>query len=67
MAFGAVDYKTHEGYLDLSRIEWVVTLDEYKNLKVQNTRHLKFHVCTSEDFDEYYPIVDQDSAFLEDL
>jgi hypothetical protein len=34
MAFGAVDYKTHEGYLDLSRIEWVVTLDEYKNLKV---------------------------------
>jgi hypothetical protein len=67
VAFGAVDYKTKQILRDDSKIEWDVYIDEMKDLQVVKSTPINYHICTEEDYDDFYPVVEQDSEFLKKL
>ena len=46
-----------ETLVDEKRIEWKVTLDEYKDLQLVNQQRLNAHVCDDHDYKEFFPIV----------
>ena len=59
LAFGVVDYNEYgKVYNDESRLNWVVNLTEYKNMKAVKTEEVEFHICTSEDYDDFFTISD---------
>jgi hypothetical protein len=67
VAFGAIDYLTGEVLKDPQRVEWVVTLDEYKNLQIINSKKVSYHYCTEEDYNSFFEVVPQDAAFAKQL
>jgi hypothetical protein len=59
LAFGAMDYTDRSILNDQSRLHWHVTLDHYKSQEIVEQKILNVHVCSEQDFDEFYPIVER--------
>lgn len=48
-------------------LEWRVSIDTYKSLEKISEVELKIHICSSEDFAQFYPVTVQDAELLQKL
>lgn len=52
---------------DETKVRWHVRMIEKKNLVTVNEHDLDFHICTQEDFDEFYPPSEEAATFVKYL
>ena len=56
IAFSVIDYDSFEGRDDTNFVSWTVKLVTMLNLNVIKQIPLKYHKCTDENLNEFYPI-----------
>lgn len=64
-AIGVVNYDSLAALIDESRVEWKISLDTYKDLQIVNKQIIDVHVCRQDDFDKFYPVVQENNDFLQ--
>jgi hypothetical protein len=67
LAFTVVDYYTLEVLDDPTKVEWVVLLQTYKDLLLQEEVPLKTHKCDDSDWPDFYEFSPQDAEAVERL
>lgn len=62
-----IDYLSGEVLQDQTRVQWRVRMLEKENLVSVREVELDFHICTQDDFDQFYPVVEENHSFLQTL
>lgn len=58
IAFGVNDYSHGTPLDNPDYVKWVVRLNRYENQKSVKKIDIKFHKCSQQDFDSFYPPAD---------